>query len=58
MREMSEGDAAGMAWAGLGWDGDGRGGLGWSGTATVMSEGGVIWEMSEGDGDESDGGDM
>ena len=42
MREMSEGDAAGTAWAGLGWDDDGRRGLGWSRTATVMSEGGVI----------------
>ena len=30
----------------------GRRGLGWSMTATVMSEGGVIWEMSEGEGDE------
>ena len=41
------------AWVGLG-----RRGLDWSGTATVMSEGGVIWEMSEGDGDESDSGDI
>ena len=46
------------AWARLGWDGNGRRGLGWSGTATVKSEGGVIWEMSEGDGDESDGGEI
>ena len=36
-----------MAWAGLGWDGDGRRGLGWSGTAMVISEG-----------DESDGGEI
>ena len=51
---MSEGDAA-TAWAGLGWDGEGRRGLGWAVAATVMSEGdecsGVRWvrEMSEGD---------
>ena len=44
VREMSEGDAAGTAWAGLGCDGEGRRGLGWSVAATVMSEG-VIWEL-------------
>ena len=44
-----------MGWAGLGWDDEGRRGLGWFVTATVMSEGGVIWEMSEGEGEESDG---
>ena len=48
MRERSEGDAVGTVWAGLGWDGEGRRGLGWSVAATVMSEAGaagVIWEM-------------
>ena len=56
MREMSGGDACdGVGWAKLGGDGDGRRGLGWFGTATVMSEGGVIWEMSEGEGVESEG---
>ena len=59
MRERSEGDAAGTAWAGLGCNGEGRRGLGWSVAATVMSEAGVIWEMrvrekeieSDGEGD-------
>ena len=32
---MSEGDAA-TAWVWLGWDGEGRRGLGWTVAATVM----------------------
>ena len=59
VRERSEGDAAGTVWPGLGWDGEGRRGLGWSVAATLMSEARVIWEMrvrekeieSDGEGD-------
>ena len=48
-----------MGWAGLGWDGEGRRGLGWSMAAPMMSEAGVIWETrvrekeieSDGEGD-------
>ena len=37
-----------MSWSVMS-EGDACDGVGWAGTATVMSEGGVIQEMSEGD---------